>query len=81
VQITQCAKTLKRDGAKFIECTACIIKRLKGIHTLLFEDLVIMFGKMVQRFVKPGVSYFGDIGSGCDGNVVLLGKVVDGGGD
>jgi hypothetical protein len=33
-----------------------------------------MFGKMVQRFVKPGASFFGDIGNGFDGAVVLLGN-------
>jgi hypothetical protein len=38
-----------------------------------------MFGKVVQRLVEPGASFFGDIGSGFDGDVVLLGKVVDGG--
>jgi hypothetical protein len=40
-----------------------------------------MFGKVVQRLVEPGASFFGDIGSGFDGDVVLLGKVVDGGDD
>jgi hypothetical protein len=37
-----------------------------------------MFGKVVHRLVAPGASFFGDIGSGFDGDVVLLGKVVDG---
>jgi hypothetical protein len=72
---------LKRDDVKFIECTACNIKRVEAIHTLLFEDLVIIFGKMVQRLVEPGASFFGDFGSGFYGDVVLLGKVADGGGD
>jgi hypothetical protein len=35
----------------------------------------------VQRLVEPGTSFFGDIGSEFDGDVVLLGKVVDGGDD
>jgi hypothetical protein len=39
----------KRDEVTFIDCTACNIKRLKAIYTLLLEDLVIMFGKMMQR--------------------------------
>jgi hypothetical protein len=38
-----------------------------------------MFGKIVQRLVEPGASFFGDIGSGFNGDVVLLGKVVDDG--
>ncbi|SAM06489.1 hypothetical protein [Absidia glauca] len=56
-------------------------KRQKAIYTLLFEDLVIMLGKIVQILVETGASYFGDIGSSFDGDVVLLGKVVDGGDD
>ncbi|SAM05965.1 hypothetical protein [Absidia glauca] len=32
---------------------------------------------MVQRLVEPGPPFFGDIGSGFDGGVVLVGKVVD----
>jgi hypothetical protein len=40
-----------------------------------------MFGKMVPRLVEPGASFFGDIGSGFDGGVVLLGKVHDDGSD
>jgi hypothetical protein len=44
--------------------TAWNIKRSESIYTLLFEDLVIMFGKMVQRLVEPGASFFGDVGSG-----------------
>jgi hypothetical protein len=40
-----------------------------------------MFGKIKQRLVEPGASFFGDIGSGFDGDVMLLGKVVDGGDD
>jgi hypothetical protein len=38
---------LKRD------CTACNTKRLEAVYTLLFEDLIIMFGKRVQRLVEP----------------------------
>jgi hypothetical protein len=34
-----------------------------------------MFSKMMQRLVEPGASFFGDIGSGLDGDVVLLDKV------
>jgi hypothetical protein len=41
--------------------------------------LVIIFGKIVQRLVEPGAFFFGDICSGFDGDVVLLGKAVDGG--
>jgi hypothetical protein len=37
-----------------------------------------MFVKTVQRLFEPGAFFFGDIGSGFDGDVVLLGKVVDG---
>jgi hypothetical protein len=37
---------------KFIDYTACNIKRLEAIYTLLVEDLVVMFGKMVQRLVE-----------------------------
>jgi hypothetical protein len=40
-----------------------------------------MFGKMVQRLVESGASFFDDIGSSFDNDVVLLGKVVDGGDD
>jgi hypothetical protein len=65
------------DKVKFIDCTACNIKRLEAIYTVLFEDLVIMFGKMVQRLVEPGASFFGDIGSSFDGDSGLMGKVVD----
>ncbi|SAM08456.1 hypothetical protein [Absidia glauca] len=36
---------------------------------------------MVQRLVEPGASFFGDIGSGFYGDVVLLGKGVDDGDD
>jgi hypothetical protein len=36
---------------KIIDCTACNIKRLEAIYILLFEDLIIMFGKIVQRLV------------------------------
>jgi hypothetical protein len=63
--------TLKRDEVKFIDCRACSIKRLEAIYTLPFEDLVIMFVKMVQRLVEPGASFFGDISSGFDGDVGL----------
>jgi hypothetical protein len=35
-----------------------------------------MFGKMVQRLVVPGASFFGESGSGFDGDVVMLCKVV-----
>jgi hypothetical protein len=58
--------TLKRDEVKFIDCTACRIKRLEAI-LLLFEDFVIMFSMVVQRIVEPGASFLGDIGSGFDG--------------
>ncbi|SAM09729.1 hypothetical protein [Absidia glauca] len=34
---------------------------------------------MVRRLIEPGASFLGDIGSGFDGDVVVLGKVVDGG--
>jgi hypothetical protein len=71
--------TLKRDEVKFIECTACYMKRVKVIHALLFKYLVIMFGKMVQRLVELGASFFDGIGSGFDGGVVLLGKALDDG--
>jgi hypothetical protein len=67
---------IKRDKVKFIDCTASNIKRLEAIYTLLFKDLVIMFGKMGQRLVETEASFFGDIGSGFDGVVVLLGKFV-----
>jgi hypothetical protein len=30
---------------------------------------------MVHRLDEPGASFFGDIGSGFDGDVVLLGKL------
>jgi hypothetical protein len=73
--------TLKKDKVKFIDYTACNIKIQEAIYTLLFENLVIMSGKMVQRFVEPGASFFGDIGSGFNRDVVLLGKVVDDGDD
>jgi hypothetical protein len=69
---------LTRDEVKFIDCTACNIKTLEAIYTLLFKDLVIMFGRMVQRLVETEASFFGDIGRGFDGDVVLLGKVADG---
>ncbi|SAM06423.1 hypothetical protein [Absidia glauca] len=36
---------------------------------------------MVQRLVEPEASFFGNIGKGFDGDVVLLGKVVDDGND
>jgi hypothetical protein len=42
----------------------------------MFEDLVIMFGKMVQRLVEPGTSFFGDTATGFDDDVVLLSRVV-----
>jgi hypothetical protein len=67
---------LKRDEVKFIACTSCNIKRLEDIYILLLEDVVIMFGKMVQRPVEPG-----DIDIGFDGDVVLMGKSVDDGDD
>jgi hypothetical protein len=35
----------------------------------------------VQRLAEPGTTFFGDIRSGCDGDVVLLGKIVHGGDD
>jgi hypothetical protein len=54
------------------------IKRLEATYSFLFEDLVIIYGKMVRRIVEPGASFFGDIGSGFDGDVVVLGKVADG---
>jgi hypothetical protein len=65
----------------FIDCTACNIKRLEAIYALLFEDMIIEFGKRVQRLVEPGASFFGNIGSGFDSDVVLLCKVVDGSDD
>jgi hypothetical protein len=40
-----------------------------------------MLGKIVRRLVEPGAPLFGDIGSDFDGDVMLLGKVVDGGDD
>jgi hypothetical protein len=42
-------------------CTACNIQRLKAIFTLLFEDLVIEFVRLVERLVEPGASFFVDI--------------------
>jgi hypothetical protein len=31
-----------------------------------------MFGKIVQRLVEPGASFFGDIGRSFDGDVVVM---------
>ncbi|SAM03964.1 hypothetical protein [Absidia glauca] len=57
------------------------MKRLEAIHTSLFDDLVIVLGKMVQGLVKPGASFFDDFGSGFDGDVVRLDIDVDDGDD
>jgi hypothetical protein len=31
-----------------------------------------MFGKIVQRLIEPGASFFGDIGRSFDGDVVVM---------
>jgi hypothetical protein len=40
-----------------------------------------MFCKRVQILIEPRASFYSDIGSGFDGDVVLLGKVFDSGDD
>ncbi|SAM01434.1 hypothetical protein [Absidia glauca] len=45
------------------------------------RNLVILSGKIVQRLVEPGAPFFGDTGSGFDGDAVLLGEAAGGGDD
>jgi hypothetical protein len=46
---------LEKSQVEVFDSRACKKKGLEAICTLLFEDLVIVLRKMVQRLVEPGV--------------------------